>query len=117
MFGDKPLWGVGRMGQIYMGRENPFGELVAVLTADEFLLLRKAVDERHSLDEVGVGKLAENAAAYRPDPEYQERGAHGAWYSGSIAAEVPRWHCRCCDRGLPHSRVPFSSIVASRSPR
>lgn len=62
--------GVGRMGQIYMGRENPFGELVAVLTADEFLLLRKAVDERRCRDEVGVGKLAENAAAYLPDPEY-----------------------------------------------
>lgn len=65
------------MGQIYMGRENPFGELVAVLTADEFLLLRKAVDERCRCDEVGVGKLSENAAAYLPDPEYQERGAHG----------------------------------------
>ena len=66
------------MGQIYMGRENPFGELVAVLTADEFLLLRKAVDERCCRDEVGVGKLAETAAASLPDPEYQERGAHGA---------------------------------------
>lgn len=53
-----------------MGRENPFGELVVVLTADEFLLLRKAVDERRCRDEVGVGKLAENAAAYLPDPEY-----------------------------------------------
>lgn len=70
MFGDKPLWGVGRTGQIYMGRENPFGELAAVLTADEFLLLRKAVDERRCRDEVGVGKLAENAVAYLPDPEY-----------------------------------------------
>ena len=70
MFGDKPLWGVGRKGQIYMGRANPFGELVAVLTADEFLLLIKAVDERRCRDEVGVGKLAENAAAYLPDPEY-----------------------------------------------
>lgn len=65
-----PSGGVGRMGQIYMGRENPFGELVAVLTADEFLLLRKAVDERRCRDEVGVGKLAENAVAYLPDPEY-----------------------------------------------
>ena len=70
MFGDKPLWGVGRIGQIYMGRENPFGELVVVLTADEFLLLRKADDERRCRDEVGVGKLSENAVAYLPDPEY-----------------------------------------------
>ena len=54
------------MGQIYMGRENPFGELVVVLAADEFLLLRKAVDERRCRDEVGVGKLAENAVAYLP---------------------------------------------------
>ena len=82
------------MGQIYMGRENPFGELVVVLTADEFLLLRKADDERRCRDEVGVGKLSENAVAY-----------------------LPGWHCRCCDRGLPSSRVTFSSIVASRSPR
>lgn len=51
------------MGQIYMGRENPFGELAAVLTADEFLLLRKAVDERRCRDEVGVGKLAEKIAS------------------------------------------------------
>lgn len=58
------------MGQIYMGRKNPFGELVAVLTADEFLLLRKAFDERRCRDEVGVGKLAENAVAYLPDPEF-----------------------------------------------
>ncbi len=33
------------MGQIHMGRANPFGELVAGLTADEFLLLRDTVDE------------------------------------------------------------------------
>lgn len=58
------------MGQIYMGRENPFGELVVVLTADDFLLLRKADDERRCRDEVGVGKLSENAVAYLPDPEY-----------------------------------------------
>ena len=42
-----------------MGRANPFGELVAGLTADEFLLLRVAVDERRCRDEVGVGTLAE----------------------------------------------------------
>lgn len=34
------------MGQIHMGRANPFRELVAGLTADEFLLLREAFDER-----------------------------------------------------------------------
>ena len=64
MFGDNfSGWVSGRMGQIYMGRENPFGELAAVLTADEFLLLRKAVDERRCRDEVGVGKLAEKIAS------------------------------------------------------
>ena len=63
------------MGQIHMGRANPFGELVAGLTADEFLLLRVAVDERRRRDEVGVGTLAEAAAAYRPDPGCPGRGA------------------------------------------
>lgn len=58
-----------------MGRANPFGELVAGLTADEFLLLRVAVDERRRRDEVGVGTLAEVAAAYRPDPGCPGRGA------------------------------------------
>lgn len=37
-------WALGRMGQIHMGRANPFGGLVAGLTADEFLLIREAVD-------------------------------------------------------------------------
>lgn len=55
------------MGQIYMGRANPFRALEAGLTADEFLLLREAVDERRCRDEVSVGTLAEAAAAYRPD--------------------------------------------------
>lgn len=48
----------GRSGG-WDGRANPFGELVAGLTADEFLLLRVAVDERRCRDEVGVGTLAE----------------------------------------------------------
>ena len=40
MFDDNPSrWAFGRMGQINMGRANPFGALVAGLTADEFLLL------------------------------------------------------------------------------
>lgn len=78
MFGDNPLWGSGACDRSIWNRENPYGELVAVLTADEFLLFRKAVDEMRCRDEVGVGMLAENAAAYLPDPEYQERGAHGA---------------------------------------
>ena len=34
----------GRMGQIHMGRANPFGALVAGLIADELLLLREAVN-------------------------------------------------------------------------
>ena len=34
------------MGQIYMGRENPFRALVAGLTVDEFLLFREAVDKK-----------------------------------------------------------------------
>lgn len=48
-----------------MGGANPFGALVAGLTADESLLPREAVDERRCRDEVGVGTLAEAAAAYR----------------------------------------------------
>ena len=47
LFGDNPSgWAFGRMGQIHMGRVNPFRALVAGLAADEFLPLREAVDER-----------------------------------------------------------------------
>ena len=34
------------MGQIHLGRANPFGALVAGLVAGEFLLFREAVDDR-----------------------------------------------------------------------
>lgn len=71
-----------------MGRANPFGELVAALTADEFLLPREAVDERRRRDEVGVDTLAETAAAFPPDPKCP---GCGAWRDGSAAAGgVPR---------------------------
>lgn len=46
MFGDKPLWGwSGACGRPIWERENPYGELVAGLIADEFLMLREAVDD------------------------------------------------------------------------
>lgn len=83
------------MGQIHMGRVNPFRALVSCLAAEEFLLLRKAVDERHCREEVGVGTLAEAAAAYGPDPKCP---GCGAWRDGSTAAGFPRWRCRCCGR-------------------
>ena len=80
MFGDNPSgWAFGRTGQIHMGRANPFRALVAGLTADEFLLLREAVDKTRRREEVGVGTLAEAAAAYRPDPGCPECGSGGVW--------------------------------------
>ena len=105
------------MGQIDMGRANPFGALVAGLTANELLLLREAVDERRCSDEVGVGTLAEAAAACRPDPGCPECGARGTWRDGSTAAGVPRWRCRCCGRRftsltgtiLEHCRKPHAT--------
>lgn len=108
------------MGQIHMGRANPFRALVAGLTADEFLLLREAVDERRCRDEVGVGTLAEAAAAYRPDPKCPGCGARGAWRDGSTAAGVPRWRCGCCGRRfnsltgtvLEHCRKPLPAWVS-----
>lgn len=76
LFGDNPSgWAFERMGQIHMGRANPFRALEAGLTADEFLLLGEAVDERRCRDEVGVGRLAEAADAYRPEPECPGCGA------------------------------------------
>lgn len=63
------------MGQIYMGRANPFGAHAAGLTVDELLLLREAADERHRRDEVVVGTLAEATASYRPDPRCPGCGA------------------------------------------
>ena len=97
LFGDNPYGrAFGRMGKIHMGRANPFRVLVAGLTADEFLLLREVVDKRRRREEVGVGMLAEAAAAYRPDPGCPECGAGGVWRNGSTAAGVSRWRCRCC---------------------
>lgn len=100
-----------------MGRANPFGALVAGLTANELLLLREAVDEKRCSDEVGVGTLAEAAAACRPDPGCPECGARGTWRDGSTAAGVPRWRCRCCGRRftsltgtvLEHCRKPHAT--------
>ena len=96
---------------------TPFGALVAGLTADELLLLREAVDERRYRDEVGVGTLAEAAAAYQPDPGYPGRGARR---DGSTSAGVPRWRCRSCGRRfnsltgtvLEHCRKPLPTWVS-----
>lgn len=76
---------------------------------------QEAVDERRSREEVGVGALAEAAAAYRPDPGHPECGAGGVWRNGSTAAGVSRWRCRCCGRMftsptgtvLEHCRKPL----------
>lgn len=109
------------MGQINIGKANPFRAFMAGLTADEFLLLREAVDERRCRDEVGVGTLAEAATAYRPDPECPGCGARGGWRDGSTAAGVPRWRCRCCSRRLTppltgavfeHCRKPHTAWVS-----
>lgn len=116
LFGDNPSgWAFGRTGQIHTGRANPFRALVAGLTADEFLLLREVVDKRRRREEVGVGTLAEAAAAYRPDPGCPECGARRVWRNGSTAAGVSRWRCRCCGRRftsptgtvLEHCRKPL----------
>ena len=102
-----------------MGRASPFGELVAGLTADEFLLLREAVGERRCRDEVGLGTLAEAAAAYRPDLECSECGARGAWRDGFTAACVPRWRIRSCTttsltgNALEHCRKPLPVWLSS----
>lgn len=109
------MWAFRRMGQIHMGRANPFRALVAGLTADEFLLLREAVDKTRRREEVGVGTLAEAAAAYRPDPGCPECGSGGVWRNGSTAAGVSRWRCHCCGRRfasptgtvLEHCRKPL----------
>ena len=54
LFGDNPsVWALGPMGQIHMGRTNPFGTLVAGLTADEFLLHREDVDEMSCRNDAG----------------------------------------------------------------
>lgn len=103
------------MGQIQMGRANPFRALVACLAAEEFLPLRNAVDERRCREEVGVGTLAVAAAAYGPDPKCS---GCGAWRDGSTAAGVPRWRCRCCGRRfkLPYGHRPRALPKAAPRP-
>lgn len=117
LFGDNPSgWAFGRMGQIHMGRANPFRALVAGLTADEFLPLREAVDERRSREEVGVGTLAEAAAAYRPDP-----GARSAAPGASGGTDRPRpgfqgGAAAAAAGGSPPPPAPSSNTAESRSP-
>lgn len=94
------------MGQIHMGRANPFRALVACLAAEVFLPLRKAVDERRCREEVGVGTLAEAAAAYGPDPKCS---GCGAWRDGSTAAGVPRFR-------LPYGHRPRALPKAAPRP-
>ena len=102
LFGDNPSGrAFGQMGQIHMGKANPFGTLVAGLTADEFRLLREAFGERHCREEFGVGTLAEAVAA--------------------TAAGVLGWRCRCRSRKfnsltgtvLERCRKPLPAWVSS----
>ena len=99
-----------------MGRASPFGALVAGLAADEFPLLREAVNERRCRKEIGVDTLAVDAEVYRPDPKCPRCGARGAWRDGSAAAGVPRWRCRPCGRRFNCPLTPSSSLAASSSP-
>ena len=59
---------------------------MAVLTVDEFLLLRKAVDKRYCRNEVGVDTLVESAATYRLN---SRRLGCGAWRDSSTATSIP----------------------------
>ncbi len=80
LFGDNPSgWAFGRMGQIHMGRANPFVTLVACLDTEGFLLPRKAVDERRRREDVDVHAPVEAAEAYRTEPGCPGCGARGAW--------------------------------------
>lgn len=93
------------MGQIHMGRANPFRALVAGITADELLLLREAVDEKRCSDEVGAGTLAEAA---RPIGRTQSaRVAAPAALGGTAqeaAAEGPGAQVRPARAGRPRAR-------------
>ena len=118
------------MERVHMGRANPFEELVAGLTADEFLLPREAVDERRRRDEVGVDKLTEAAEAYGSEPGCPRCGARRVWRDGSTAAGVPKWRCRCCGRRLTFLKgavlerwrkllpvwVPFIRLISHNGP-
>ena len=112
--------GVRADGTDPYGKSEPLQGAHGGLTADEFLLLREAVDERRCREEVGVSTLAEAAAAYRPDPGCSECGARGEWRDGLTPAGVPRWRCRCCGRrftsltgtALEHCRKPLATWVS-----
>lgn len=106
-------------GNTDMGRANPYEGLVASLSADEFRQLIEAVEERRCREEVGLGTLAEAAAAYRPRPACPSCGEKGPWRDGSAASGAPRWRCPSCGRRfnsltgtvLEHCRKPFPTWV------
>lgn len=81
------------MGQIHMGRANPFGGVVAGLTAEEFQLLREAVDERRCRD------------------------GTDAWRDSFIAANVPKWRRRCCGRRFTSPRGHRPRALPNAAPR
>ena len=85
------------MGQIHMGRANPFGGgVVAGLTAEEFQLLREAVDERRCRDDTGAGVHSEAGAPYRRT--WNARGTALAAPGGTVSS-------------LPTSRSGAASAV------
>lgn len=108
--------GAGRMGKIYIGRENPFRAFAAGLATNDLLPLREAVDERRCREEAGAGTLAEAAAAYRPDPKFPGCGARGAWRDGPPPPASRGGAAAAAAAGSTPSRAPSSSAAESRSP-
>ena len=112
--------GVRADGIYAMGAENPYRELVGRLTADEFSLLKNAVDERSCRDEVGAGTLAEAAEMFRPAPACPRCGETSPWKDGATSAGVPRWRCpKCSGRFgslagtvLEYCKKPFATWVS-----
>lgn len=96
------------MGQIYMGRENPFRALVPGLTVDEFLLFREAVDKKCYRNEVGFGR-----SSSPPRPIGWTQGACGAVPGG---ASPPRPESRVGDTDNNDAASVFDSSAMSDTP-
>lgn len=79
-------------------RPNPFAAKVDALSADDFRLLREAVETRRCRGLVGAGSFDEAADRWRPSPPCPACGSSSTIRRGRTSAGRRYRECRACGR-------------------